>query len=100
VSTHDNSLSAIVALKETLPVAVVIGGNPDGLLGIVRLQHVLALHLQGDNEVGEGIGIRLAGLSKLDVSRHDSDKLERIKEEEQSENVKTKFGYLKHILNY
>jgi hypothetical protein len=34
------------------------------------------------------------------VSRHDSDKLERIKEEEQSENVKTKFGYLKHILNY
>jgi hypothetical protein len=100
MSTHDNGLGAIITLKETLPVAMIIGGNPDGLLGIISLQHVLTLHLQGDNQVGERIRIRLTGLSKLDVSRHDWDKLGIINEKEQPENAKRKILLADtHILN-
>ena len=49
MTTHDDSLGAIIALKETLPEAMVIGGDPDRLLGIVGLEHVLTLHLQRDD---------------------------------------------------
>jgi len=70
MTAHDNSLGAIVAFKETLPEAMVIGGDPDRLLGIVGLEHVLALHLQRDDEVRGWIRIRLTGLTELDMARH------------------------------
>ena len=70
MATHDDSLGAIIAFKETLPVAVVIRGDPDGLLGVVRLEHVLTLHLHGDDQVWERIWIRLSSFSKLDVAWH------------------------------
>ena len=71
MATHDDSLGAIIAFKETLPVAVVIRGDPDGLLGVVGLEHVLTLHLHGDDQVRQRIRIRLTGLSELDVAGHD-----------------------------
>jgi len=70
MATHDNGLGAIIALKETLPESVIISGDPDRLLGIVGLEHVLTLHLQGDDQVRRWIWVRLAGLSKLDMARH------------------------------
>ena len=70
MTTHDNSFGAIIALKKALPEAMVISWDPDRLLGIVRLEHVLTLHLQGDEEIRSWIWIRLSGLSKLDVARH------------------------------
>jgi len=70
MATHDNGLGAIIALKETLPESVIISGDPDRLLGIVGLEHILTLHLQGDDQVRRWIWVRLAGLSKLDMARH------------------------------
>ena len=71
MTAHDDGLGAIITLKETLPESMVISRDPDGLLGVVGLEHVLPLHLQGDDQVRGWIRIRLSGLSKLDVARHD-----------------------------
>ena len=70
MTTHDDSFGAIIALKETLPESVVVGWNPDRLLGVIRLEHVLTLHLHGDNQIRQRIRIRLSSLSKLDMTRH------------------------------
>jgi hypothetical protein len=70
MATHDNGFGAIVALKKTLPEAVIIGGDPNRLFRVIGLEHVITLHLHGDNQVGKWIRIRLSGLSKLDVARH------------------------------
>ena len=71
MATHDHSLGAIVTLEKTLPITVVISWNPDRLLGVIGLEHVLTLHLHGDDKVRQRIRIRLTGLSKLDVAWHD-----------------------------
>jgi len=71
MATHDNSLGAIIALKKALPITVVISWDPDRLLGIIGLEHVLTLHLHGDDKVRKRIRIRLSGLSELDMARHD-----------------------------
>jgi len=70
VATHDNGLCAIIALKETLPETMIIGGDPDRLLRVIGLEHVLALHLEGDDQVRCWIRIGLSGLAELDVTRH------------------------------
>ena len=70
MAQHDDGLLSIVALKETLAESVVVSWNPDGLLGVVGLEHVLTLHLQGDDKERARIRIRLTRLSKLDVARH------------------------------
>ena len=70
MATHDHSLGAIVTLEKTLPITVVISWNPDRLLGVIGLEHVVTLHLHGDNQVREWIWIRLPSLSKLDVTGH------------------------------
>jgi len=70
MATHDNSLGAIIILKETFPEPVVIGGDPDGLLRVIGLEHVLTLHLHGDDQVRRWIWVRLAGLTKLNVAGH------------------------------
>ena len=67
---HHCGLSTVVLhqdalLKTTCPVR-----TPIRFLGIVGLQHVRPLHVHGDDEVSGRIGIRLPGLSKLDVARH------------------------------
>jgi len=73
MATHDHSLLSIIALQETLPEAVLIGGDPDGLLGVVGLEHVLALHLHGDAQVGERVRVGLTGFAQFDVARHDAE---------------------------
>ena len=70
MTTHDNSLGAIISLKHALHVSTLAIRAPVGLLGIVRLHSILSLHLKGDNQVGTRIRIRLSGLSKFDVARH------------------------------
>jgi hypothetical protein len=70
MAAHDNSLCSVITLKKTLPVAMVISWNPDRLLGIIGLEHILTLHLHGDNQVRRWVWVRLAGLAKLDMARH------------------------------
>ena len=70
MATHDNGFGAIIALKKTLPESMVISWDPDGLLGIIGLEHVLTLHLQGDDEIRSWVRIRLSSLSKLYVAGH------------------------------
>ena len=70
MTTHNNGFGAVVTLEETLPETMVISWDPDRLLRVVGLEHVLTLHLQGDDQVRGWIRIRLTGFSKLDVARH------------------------------
>jgi hypothetical protein len=70
MTTHDDSFGAIVAFKKTLPETVIISRDPDRLSGVIGLEHVITLHLHGDDQVGKWIRIRLSGLTKLDVARH------------------------------
>ena len=63
MTTHDSGLGAILTLKETLTVSALTIGDPDGLLGIIGLEHVSPLHVHGDDEVWRWIGIRLTRLS-------------------------------------
>ena len=71
MAAHDNSLGTIVIFKDTLHVVTLAIRTPIGLLRIVRFKSVLSLHLQGDNQVGTWIRIRLTSLSKFYVTRHD-----------------------------
>ena len=59
-----------VILQETLPVSSGLGvGDPDGLLGIVRLLLVRPLHVDGGEQ--ELRGVRVHGtLDQLDMARH------------------------------
>ena len=70
MTAHNNGFGAVITLEETLPETVVISWDPDRLLRVVGLEHVLTLHLQGDNQVRGWIRIRLTGFSKLDMARH------------------------------
>ena len=70
MTTHDNSLSAIIILKDRFHVSTFAIRAPIGLLGIIGLQSELPLHLKSDNQEGAWIRIRLTGLSKFDVARH------------------------------
>ena len=70
MAKHDSGLGAIIIVQETFLEAALAIRSPIGLLGIVLLQHVIPLHLHGDNEVGSRIGIGLPGLAKFDVARH------------------------------
>ena len=69
-----SSLSAkagdVSGLKEALPVPVRLRvGDPDGLLGVVRLLAVLPLHLDGGEEELRGVGVHGA-LHQLDMAGH------------------------------
>ena len=70
MAKHDSGFGAIVIVKETFLEAALAIRGPDRLLGIVGLEHVIPLHLHGDDEVGCRIGIRLPRLAKLDVAGH------------------------------
>ena len=70
MATHDNSLGAIITLKKTLPVSMIVSWDPDRLLGIIGLEHVFTLHLHGDNQVWCWIWIRLTGLAEFHVTGH------------------------------
>ena len=69
-STNNQSLGAIIRLQHTLHVSTFAIRAPVRLFGIVRLKSILPFHLKGDHQVRTRIGIRLTGLSKLDVARH------------------------------
>ena len=71
MTAHDGCLLAVIRFKETLSIATLAIRTPIGLLWVVWLEHVRPLHVHGDDEVGRWIGIRLPGLSKLDMARHD-----------------------------
>ena len=63
VTTHDSGLCAIVIIEKTFTVSTLAIGTPDGLLGVVRLEHVSPLHVHGDDEIGGWVGVGLTGLS-------------------------------------
>merc|ERR1719438_671941 len=65
----DSDLVAVNGLLETRQVASVsLVGDPDRLLGVIRLGLQLDLQLITDNQPGAGVGIGSAGL--LDMARH------------------------------
>ncbi len=70
MSDHDDRLSALVRLEESLGEPAVAVGDPDRLLGVVRLEHVVAFHLHRDDEVRHRVRVRLAGFAQLDVAWH------------------------------
>ena len=70
MANHAQGFGSIIILQEGLPEASLAIRHPHRLLGIIRLQHVISLHLHGDNEVWGRIWIRFSGLSELDVARH------------------------------
>ena len=72
MATHDNGFGAIIIFEHTLHVVALAIRTPIGLLRIIRFKLILSLHLQGDNQVGAWIGIRLTSLTKFDVTRHDA----------------------------
>ena len=59
VSAHDNRLVAIVALQHGLGISALAIRAPVRLLGVIRLEHVGTLHLQGDAQIRRRIRIRL-----------------------------------------
>ena len=67
---HHGGLGTIISLKQTLPEASLSIGTPVRFFSIIGLQHVRPLHVHGDDEIWSRIGIRLPGLSQLDVARH------------------------------
>ena len=74
MSNHDCTLGTlflnVTVNKGSFLVASISVRCPVGLPWVIRLQLVLAFHLQGDNEVGGWIRISLTRLSKLDVAGH------------------------------
>merc|ERR1719412_306673 len=65
----DDTLAAILGLQETLKVtSISLVGDPDRLLGVIRLLLELDLELRGDQQPGAGVRIRTGGL--LDMARH------------------------------
>ena len=70
MTTHDNSLGAIIILKHTFHISTFAIRAPIRFLRIVGFQGKLSLHLQCDNQVRTGIRIRLIALSKFYVARH------------------------------
>ena len=70
MANHDDRFSAFVALEEGLNESSVAIRDPAGLLGVVGLEHVVSLHLHGDDQVGHRVWIRLTGLAQLDVAWH------------------------------
>ena len=70
VTNGDVGLATLIGVEDALGVSTLAVGAPVGLLGVVGLEHVSALHLKGDHQEGAGIRVRLTGLSKLDVARH------------------------------
>ena len=71
VADHDCGLLTIVILQQTFHKSPRAVWTPVGLLGVVGLAHGLPLHVHGDHQVGGGVGVRLPGLTKLHVARHD-----------------------------
>ena len=70
MTNHTSCFSSLIRLQHALLEASLTIRTPIGFPGIIRLEHVCPLHVHGDDEVGRRIGIRLTGLSKLDVARH------------------------------
>ena len=70
MTTHDNSLGAIITLKHTFHVSMFAIRTPIRFLRIIWLQGKLPFHLKSDNQVWGWIWIRLTSLSKFDVARH------------------------------
>ncbi len=73
MSNHTVGLGTIIVLKESLLESTLAIGDPDGLLRVIRLEHVSPLHLHGDYKVWRWVGVWLPRLAKLDVAGHDEE---------------------------
>ena len=73
--THGNNalgggVLQVSRLQDTLPVTSILGvGDPDGLLGVIRLGLVRPLHLDVGEQELRGVGVHGA-LHQLDMARH------------------------------
>ena len=63
-------LSPVLSLQQTLHKPAISIRDPVGLLGIVGLGHVFSLHLEGEEEVGGGVGVLAVRGPFLLVSGH------------------------------
>ena len=63
-------LSPVLSLQQTLHKPAISIRDPVGLLGIVSLGHVGSLHLEGEEEVGGGVGVLAVRGPFLLVSGH------------------------------
>ena len=70
--------SAVLGLQQALHEPAISVRDPVGLLGIVGLGHVLPLHLEGEEEVGGGVGVLAALGSLLLVSGHGEGSVESV----------------------
>ena len=69
-NTLGGGVLEVSRLQEPLPVTSGLGvGDPDGLLGVIRLLLVGPLHLDGGKQELRGVGVYSA-LHQLDVARH------------------------------
>ena len=62
--------TTVLSLQQTLHKSTVSIRDPVGLLGIVSLGHVFPLHLEGEEEVGGGVGVLAVRGPFLLVSGH------------------------------